>query len=1327
MNNYLKLSQNIYSYSMSKKKIIFKKKKSTKQTWDKVIKQFNSGITIRQFSPVLHQIKSKSILKGIKNYHQSSTLSKITNNIIVAFNYKYMILYKEANKKFYNTGENTIITTYKDKNKDIDRWIIDETTYMLEQSGIRDYKILDIFNFKITPTTLKPTKDFKLLDDLDFIDDDDDDDLEEYLDLELNGEDDLDYGEITKDKDQELPQLVYNNHNIINDMTNINSIDLDNNEEIPTTTNWDTKTGRCVYDYLIYYYGSDKSISSRLTYHKLFKFFNDVDLPCIRKTQIEIWEEEKELIFNDEVSKYWKSIIKIQNKYSNHTQEDIKNLGRNNAKEYQKIFIKVAPQVEEVENIDIPNNYFKNDNLLGIISKKDYNLLENKPKETYQQYYKQVWSVSIRNIKRFCNKFNISMYCLNQDDRAIAKFYPKKSGGHRALAFKVVNSHFYGIEDSKTINSLSIINSNKTNLITNNLKKKDSNKKKKEDDDEEEKDETPIKIIEVNSDKTNTQYLYDTMKDKNIQVLNKNIIMKGNQILSFTIDKEKFIFTKNEEKNYAKELLGEEWNGEHIVQISSTIFKELYPNQEHLSILNNQVLEFLSLHGIKHRTHLGAINNEFKDDLDAQVGLLIDEKTDTINIINKVWVEEKKEEVKPINLSGHKYFDKWRLDKAKKILPDKQKIKPHYEEQIVGKDVFKCYDINKCYGAVLQNPINDWIVCDFNSVFIPFDSVKHSNIPNGLYTIDTKDFTLFHGSNVYSKGIVDRGLKDGIISHQNIKSICISGKNNLKKNHFHKLINEFKTRSKGNIACYKNMVNLMTGILGKNTSTHTKVNISSSFDEFITYINKHKDKKPFCYVEGEGDTKIYMYGIVDERPLQENSLPIYIQILDESNIRLYDMIKESGGELLYRKTDCILVKNPTKLLTLDDNWGGYSKEKYPTLIHQNKNEERLDKGKKIIQHIEKSIDTRWEKFGIDDSSNYKDVIELLEKQGGLMVLGRAGTGKSYVINNIANEYQKQGKKVVKLAFTNIASLNIGGTTIHKFLKLNEKGDLLMSRINKIKEEYGLIIIDEISMVSSFLWRRLYHLQSLTKIPFLIVGDFRQIPPVEDMVYEDYRLHPTLLELGKKSYIELEKIHRYDDALADLTKNLDDMMNIKKQDFTKKVGKVNICYLNKTRKKINALLNNKIKNKKDYVLSKQLQYQNDETKNYIENKRLKMKFDEDNQSQDIFIYEELPMISRLNKGDDLCNNERFVVKSIGNEIVLESIRANEEGEAEKHIFKCSLEELQKYMLCAYCMTTHKSQGITIEGALTIHDWDKMSKKLRYTALTRAKKLSNIYMV
>ena len=107
---------------------------------------------------------------------------------------------------------------------------------------------------------------------------------------------------------------------------------------------------------------------------------------------------------------------------------------------------------------------------------------------------------------------------------------------------------------------------------------------------------------------------------------------------------------------------------------------------------------------------------------------------------------------------------------------------------------------------------------------------------------------------------------------------------------------------------------------------------------------------------------------------------------------------------------------------------------------------------------------------------------------------------------------------------------------------------------------------------------------------------------------------------------------------------------------------------------------------------------------------------------------MPMIARMNDKEDMCNNEKFIVKSITNEtITLSSQRPDEDGEEYEHIIEKELHEIQKYLLCCYCMTTHKSQGITIDGAVSIHDWDLMDKKLRYTAITRVKKFENIFMV
>jgi hypothetical protein len=1292
----------------------YKVTKSFRKQWGNVISSFNEGVKSRQVAPLLHQIRSKKVLNAIKSFNPS-TLTNISSNVLVSFDYTYNIQYKNYDTTYTNTTNQSLVTTTRDQTASINDWV-EETTYqMLAQSPIKSYKIIKVFNIETTLTTQTASINNAMYGD------DDEEDLDDLLDLDLNGLD-IDFETLTNEETPQLPQELFNNHNIISPKEQCETLQFDTNSKLPTTSAWDTKTGRCVYDFLIHYYSNDKSMVTRMTYHRLFKFFNNCDLPNIKQSQIDIWETINGKDFNKEVKLFWADIVRIQDKYHHLHTCDVEALGKKKRNEYNKIFIKVCPLVEEVNAINIPNEMFLTETNLGLMSKQDF-ITRDTTKckyKSYGEYYKDLWSVSIRKIREFCIHFKIPMYCLNQDDKTIAKYLPETTNKHKSLAYKVANGHFYGIEEESAIAFLGVINSKKTTLLTNNLIKTSGLPPPK------------VKIVEVNDrDKTNTQYLYDTMKERQVQVLNKNVTMKGNQILSFQIENTKYIFGSDNDTNYGKELMGEDWEGEHIVQCSSKIFKDLYPHQEHISSLNNQVLDFLSLEGVKHRTHLGATDNSEVSNLEGIMEFLRENECEDMDIIENVFVagnNVKQSAPKKVTTTGHKMFDLWRQEKAMKERKEEKVIEPHWKETIVGKDTYKCYDINKCYGAVLKDPLEPWIVCDFNSIFMTFDTKKHKKIPNGLYGIETDDFTLFHGSNIYSKSMVLKGMSEGIISHDNIKTICVAEDNKcLPKKHFHKLLNEFKTISKGNIGMYKNMVNLMTGIMGKSMSSHTKLNISSSFTEFIAFINDNKDQKPFCYVEGEGDNKIYMYGVIDERPLQENSLPIYIQILDESNIRLYDMIQKTGGKCLYRKTDCALIINPTNDLLLDEDWGGYSRETFPTLIHENKEEHRIEQGKKMLYDMDISIAKEWNKYDIDDSTNFGEVQSLLEEKGGLMLLGRAGTGKSYVINNIAKKYKEQGKGVAKIAFTNVASLNICGTTIHKFLKLNEAGDLLMSRIKRIGETIDLIIIDEISMVSSYLWRRLYHLHDITKIPFLLVGDFRQIPPVEDMRYEDYRNHPTLIELGKNSYIELEKIHRYDTALADLTKSLEGMNHIKKTDFKKKIGKVNICYLNKTRKKINGLLNTKLRPLEGFVISPMAEWHDHKKKSPEENKVAHQEWLKNEPTQDIFVYEGMPMIARINKGEEISNNEKYVVKEIGDEITLTSMRASEEGEAEEHEFKCSLENLQDYMLCCYCMTTHKSQGVTINGAVTIHDWDLMDMKLRYTAITRVKKLENVYMI
>lgn len=118
-------------------------------------------------------------------------------------------------------------------------------------------------------------------------------------------------------------------------------------------------------------------------------------------------------------------------------------------------------------------------------------------------------------------------------------------------------------------------------------------------------------------------------------------------------------------------------------------------------------------------------------------------------------------------------------------------------------------------------------------------------------------------------------------------------------------------------------------------------------------------------------------------------------------------------------------------------------------------------------------------------------------------------GKSYLTNKVITSYRKNGALVVALGSTGVSAVNVGGFTIHSFFvfgissnfeelsqsdKRNKKRILELKKILKTTD---LIVIDEISMVSTDLMDMILHrLKSFSyKGRILLVGDFYQLPPI----------------------------------------------------------------------------------------------------------------------------------------------------------------------------------------------------------------------------------------
>lgn len=127
----------------------------------------------------------------------------------------------------------------------------------------------------------------------------------------------------------------------------------------------------------------------------------------------------------------------------------------------------------------------------------------------------------------------------------------------------------------------------------------------------------------------------------------------------------------------------------------------------------------------------------------------------------------------------------------------------------------------------------------------------------------------------------------------------------------------------------------------------------------------------------------------------------------------------------------------------------------------------------------------------------------------VFLTGEAGTGKSYVLQQAMKQFDKWGLNYYVTAPTGIAALNVNGITLHRFLQISPKDNLLQSpdiekqeNINKLFDrDHRIVIIDEISMCSSALFN--YLITALhraekandIKIQIILVGDFSQLPPV----------------------------------------------------------------------------------------------------------------------------------------------------------------------------------------------------------------------------------------
>ena len=90
---------------------------------------------------------------------------------------------------------------------------------------------------------------------------------------------------------------------------------------------------------------------------------------------------------------------------------------------------------------------------------------------------------------------------------------------------------------------------------------------------------------------------------------------------------------------------------------------------------------------------------------------------------------------------------------------------------------------------------------------------------------------------------------------------------------------------------------------------------------------------------------------------------------------------------------------------------------------------------------------------IEINAEFKKALEVMEHTSkNVFVTGKAGTGKSTLLDYFRGY---TAKKVVVLAPTGVAALNVKGETIHSFFRF--KPDITLQKIKKLSGKRGVFL------------------------------------------------------------------------------------------------------------------------------------------------------------------------------------------------------------------------------------------------------------------------------
>lgn len=138
-------------------------------------------------------------------------------------------------------------------------------------------------------------------------------------------------------------------------------------------------------------------------------------------------------------------------------------------------------------------------------------------------------------------------------------------------------------------------------------------------------------------------------------------------------------------------------------------------------------------------------------------------------------------------------------------------------------------------------------------------------------------------------------------------------------------------------------------------------------------------------------------------------------------------------------------------------------------------------------------------------------LAIMNEGHNVFLTGPAGSGKTYILNQLIKLKKHDGKHVSVTATTGLAASHLGGSTIHSWSGIGVRDEIgahfvegLSKSRRDIIEKTDVLIIDEVSMLHDFRLDMIDNIARLVRrkpdVPFggiqvIMSGDFFQLPPV----------------------------------------------------------------------------------------------------------------------------------------------------------------------------------------------------------------------------------------